>query len=95
MFNRAAGVDTSPERFDPSARFECWAVAEAERLGSDPASIDGFVAGASGAPCPGPTRSDAYRMGWEVGAIATRRVPVPLWMLAVNAQAAAGCLASA
>ena len=34
-------------------------------------------------------------MGWEVGAIAMRRVPVPLWMLAVNAQAAAGCLASA
>ena len=31
-------------------------------------------------------------MGWEVGAIATRRVPVPLWMLAVNAQAAAGCM---
>ena len=29
-------------------------------------------------PWPGPARSDAYRMGWEVGVIATRRVPVPL-----------------
>jgi hypothetical protein len=76
-------------------RFECWTVAEAVRLGSAADSIEGYVADASGAPCPGATRSDACRLCWEISAIAVLRVPVPLWMHAVNAQADHNCLASA
>jgi hypothetical protein len=83
------------ERIDPLLRFECWTVERTEQLGADPASIDGYVAGITGAPCPGPARSDAYRLGWEVGAIHARRVPVPAWMLAVNAQADLDCAGSA
>jgi hypothetical protein len=83
------------ERIEPLLRFECWTVERAEQLGADPASIDGYVAGFAGAPCPGPAHSDAYRLGWEVGAIHARRVPVPAWMVACNAQADSGCLPSA
>ncbi len=49
----------------------------------------------TGAPCPGPARSEPYRLGWEIGAIAARRVPVPAWVRAVNAQAEHDCIASA
>jgi hypothetical protein len=41
---------------------------------------------AIGAPCPGAARSDAYRLGWEVGAIRARRVAVSPWLLIVIAQ---------
>jgi hypothetical protein len=83
------------ETFDLKLRFECWTVEQAIRLGADPSSFEGYGAGFTGAPCPGPARGDAYRMGWEMGAIAAYRVPVPAWMHACNAQAAAGCIGSA
>jgi hypothetical protein len=56
---------------------------------------DGYAAGFNGAPCPGPDFTDAYRLGWEMGAIAAYRVPPPAWMDACNAQAASDCIASA
>jgi hypothetical protein len=93
--NRRTRSTSHFEQFDPTLRFECWTVADAVRLGSDPASIDGYTAGRAGAPCPGPSRSDAYRLGWEMGAIAAYRVPVPAWMIACNRQAAADCEGSA
>ena len=84
------------EDFDPALRFECWAAADALRIAASSADVEaGFVAGCSGSACPGPARSEAYRLGWEMGAIAARRVPVPAWMHAVNAQHDNGCLASA
>ncbi len=46
-------------------------------------------------PCPSARRRASYRLGWETGAIAARRVPVPGWMLAVVAQSENGCEASA
>ena len=39
---------------------------------------------------PVPARSDAYRFGREIGAIAAGGLPPPAWMLAVNAQAERG-----
>jgi hypothetical protein len=85
------------ERFDPSLRFECWTITEAQRLARDYADdiCDGYAAGFLGAPCPGPARDDAFRLGWEMGAIAAYRVPPPAWMDACNAQDAADCIGSA
>lgn len=75
------------ERFDPATRFECWTVADALRASADHEALcEGYAAGKSGAPCPGASRCDAYRLGWEMGAIFARRVPTPAWMLAVVAQ---------
>jgi hypothetical protein len=74
------------EQIDPALRFECWSAGEACRLGGDPDSMDGYVAGISGAPCPGAARSDAYRLGWEIGAIRARRVAVSPWLLVIIAQ---------
>jgi hypothetical protein len=93
--NRRTRPPSHFEQFDPTLRFECWTVADAVRLGSDPVSIEGYTAGRDGAPCPGPARSDAFRLGWEMGAIAAYRVPVPAWMRACNAQAESGCVGSA
>lgn len=84
------------ERFDPAARFECWTVADAVRASLDRVALcEGYAAGRGIAPCPGAARSDAYRLGWEMGAIASGRVPPPRWMLAVVAQAECGCVGSA
>ena len=95
--NRRTHPTSDLEQFDPALRFECWTLAEATRLAAQVADIkDGVVAGL--APCPGPGFTDAYRLGWEMGAIAVYRVPVPAWMLAVNKQAAEldrGCAGSA
>jgi hypothetical protein len=101
MLSPASNRRTRPtshfEHFDPALRFECWTLAEATWLAAQVADIkDGVVAGLDGAPGPGFT--DAYRLGWEMGAIAARRVPVPAWMIAVNNQAARldrGCAGSA
>lgn len=79
------------EQFDPATRFECWTVAEALRASADREALcEGYAAGKTGAPCPGAARCDAYRLGWEMGAIFARRVPTPAWMLAVVAQAEYG-----
>ena len=81
---------------DQALRFDCWTVDDARRLAQPSADlVAGLEAGFSGAPCPGPARSAPYRLGWEMGAIAARRVPVPAWMRAVNAQAEHDCIASA
>jgi hypothetical protein len=97
--NRRTHPTSDLEQFDPALRFECWTLAKAIRLAAQVADIkDGVVAGRDGAPCPGPGFTDAYRLGWEMGAIAVYRVPVPAWMLAVNKQAAQldrGCAGSA
>lgn len=86
----------APDEIDQGMRFECWTVADARRLARpSPELAAGLEAGLCGAPCPGPARSDPYRLGWEMGAIAARRVPVPAWMRAVNAQAEHDCIASA
>lgn len=84
------------DEIDPAMRFECWTVADVHRLAQPSAELEaGLEAGIAGAPCPGPARSAPYRLGWEMGAIAVRRVPVPAWMRAVNAQAEHDCMASA
>jgi hypothetical protein len=94
--NRRTRPSSHLEQFDPALRFECWTLAEATRLAAQVADLkDGVVAGRDGAPCPGPGFTDAYRLGWEMGAIAAYRVPPPAWMEACNAQYASGCLASA
>jgi hypothetical protein len=93
-----AGISTASavEQFDPATRFECWTVGDALHASRDGASLrEGYRAGKGGAPCPGPARNDAFRLGWEMGAIAAGRVPPPAWMLAVNAQADRGCAGSA
>jgi hypothetical protein len=72
------------EQIDPALRFECWSAGEACRLGEDSDSADGYVAGLSGASCPGAARSDA--LGWEIGAICARRVAVSPWLLVIIAQ---------
>jgi hypothetical protein len=95
MLQPTAALCVPVEKFNPEDRFECWTIAEAQRLGDDPASFDGYAAGYHGAPCPGPSRSDAFRMGWEMGAIHAYRIPVPAWMIACNKQAAADCAGSA
>jgi hypothetical protein len=74
------------EQIDPALRFECWSAGEACRLGEDPDSADGYVAGPSNAPCPGAARSDAYRLSWEIGAIRARRVAVSPWLFIIIAQ---------
>lgn len=93
-----AGTSTATvvEQFDPASRFECWTVTDALRASLDRTMLaDGYAAGKGGAPCPGAARCDAYRLGWEMGAIAAGRVPPPRWMLAVNAQSNLGCTGSA
>jgi hypothetical protein len=99
MASRRTRSTSHLEQFDPALRFECWTIEIACRLAGEHADIgDGYSAGRAGAPCPGPGFTDAYRLGWEMGAIAAHRVPVPAWMIAVNDQAARldrGCAGSA
>ena len=92
----AAAPAAAYDDIDPALRFACWTVADARRLCCPSPELEaGLEAGMSGAPCPGPARSEPYRLGWEMGAIAVYRVPVPDWMRAVNAQADHGCIGSA
>ena len=65
------------EQIDAALRLQCWSAGEAYRVGEDPDSTEGYVAGLTGDPCPGATRSDAYRLGSEIGAARARRVATP------------------
>jgi hypothetical protein len=94
--SEAVGPAPAADEIDRTLRFECWTVADARRLAQPSADLEaGIEAGLAGAPCPGPARSAPYRLGWEMGAIAAHRVPVPAWMRAVNAQAEHHCIGSA
>lgn len=94
--SEAGPAPAAADDIDQALRFECWTVADARRLAQPSADLEaGIVAGSTGAPCPGAARSAPYRLGWEMGAIAARRVPVPAWMRAVNAQAEHDCIGSA
>ena len=72
------------------ARFECWSFSQALLLAqrSRGELLAGARAALSGAPCPGPSRPDAFRLGWELGAVHAKRVPWPRWLTELNAQAA-------
>lgn len=71
-------------------RFECWSLAQAMRLAQLGRSdlLAGTRAALNGAPCPGRSMPDAFRLGWELGAVHIKRVPWPRCLTELNAQAA-------
>lgn len=78
-----------PESTDQE-RFECWSFPQALLLAqrSRAELLAGTRAALHGAPCPGSSMPDAFRLGWELGAVHIKRVPWPRWLTELNAQAA-------